>query len=281
MYNLIELLNDEGIKKYFEKKTYSSNDIIFEEGEDSHTLYIIESGDVIIEKAINKERTEFKDIAIISKGNFIGEIAVFEQSKRTARARALTEVSVFEITRDNFFKVIKENSDFSIKIFTAIIKTLSLRISHTSKELTMLYDISRQLAKDYIEEKDFISTIIDEISIYFPDWEIEGFYYNFFNEEFEKIKELKKETNTKLNPASFSESKWVDDKTYIMQLKIKDRIAASIIFTSQKNLLKNEINDFTTIFNTLFFILSNGLEKTSHNKELYMLNKLKQRKGEI
>ena len=66
-----------------------------------------------------------------------------------------------------------------------------------------------------------------------------------------------------------------------MQIKMKEKIAASLIFISKKELLKDEINDFTTIFNTIFHIVSNGIEKTRNNKEAYLLAKLRQKKGEL
>lgn len=281
MENLLNLFSDDEIKKYFILKNYQENEIIFDEDEDSHTLYIVSDGDVIIEKATNREKTEFKDLAIISRGSFLGEMAVFENSKRTARARALNTVSLFEITKEDFLGLIKNNPEMLARILILIIKTLSSRIAHTSEELTLLYDISKELSEEHRDEKEFVSSVIDEISLYFPEWDIEGYYYNPYNEEFEKIKELDDKLNAKINPDGYSSSRWIDNRTYIMQIKMKEKIAASLIFISKKELLKNEINDFTTIFNTIFHIVSNGIEKTRNNREAYLLAKLRQKKGEL
>ncbi|NLH40104.1 MAG: cyclic nucleotide-binding domain-containing protein [Elusimicrobia bacterium] len=281
MENLLNLFSDDEVKKYFILKNYQENEIIFDEDEDSHTLYIVSDGDVVIEKATNREKTEFKDLAIISRGSFLGEMAVFENSKRTARARALNNVSLFEITKEDFLGLIKSNPEMLARILILIIKTLSSRIAHTSEELTLLYDISKELSEEHRDEKEFISSVIDEISLYFPEWDIEGYYYNPYNEEFEKIKELDDKLNAKINPGGYSSSRWIDNRTYIMQIKMKEKIAASLIFISKKELLKNEINDFTTIFNTIFHIVSNGIEKTRNNREAYLLAKLRQKKGEL
>ncbi|MBP7795463.1 MAG: cyclic nucleotide-binding domain-containing protein [Elusimicrobiales bacterium] len=281
MENLLNLFSDDEIKKYFILKNYQENAIIFDEDEDSHTLYIVSDGDVVIEKATNREKTEFKDLAIISRGSFLGEMAVFENSKRTARARALNNVSLFEITKEDFLGLIKSNPEMLARILILIIKTLSSRIAHTSEELTLLYDISKELSEEHRDEKEFISSVIDEISLYFPEWDIEGYYYNPYNEEFEKIKELDDKLNANINPDGYSSSRWIDNRTYIMQIKMKEKIAASLIFISKKELLKNEINDFTTIFNTIFHIVSNGIEKTRNNREAYLLAKLRQKKGEL
>ncbi|HOJ86741.1 MAG TPA: cyclic nucleotide-binding domain-containing protein [Elusimicrobiales bacterium] len=281
MSYIYDLIKDAKIKDLFSEKTYKEGEIIFDEGEESDSLYIIDKGDVIIEKAINKEKTEFKDIAIISEGNFLGEIAMFEKTRRTARARAIADIKVYEIKRENFFEIIKRDEEIAVKIFSTIIKTLSLRLAHTSKELTLLYDISKHLSEEYNDEKEFLSSLIDEISMYFPEWGIEGYFYNQFNLEFEKIKELNKNYNFDLKISDYKDSLWLDDNKYLMQVKVKQSLMASILFASPKRLTRNEINDFTTIFNTIYFIASNGIEKTSRNKEDFLLKKLKQKKTGI
>jgi len=276
-----EIINNPKLKVFFMEKNYKPGDIIFEEGEESNSLYLIEKGDVIIQKAINKEKTEFKELAIISEYNILGEMAMFENIPRTARAKALTEVDVKVITKEKFFEIMKNEPEFSFNFFSFIIKTLSERISHTSKELTLLYDISKNLIVDYLEEKKFISALIDEISLYFENWDIEGYCYNIFNEEFEKVKELDSGFNRDINILNYREPLWIDASSYIMPVKIKDKVLMAMLFLSKRELNRNEINDFTTIFNTIYFIASSGLERTLRNKEDYFFKKLKQRKTGI
>jgi CRP-like cAMP-binding protein len=206
---------------------------------------------------------------------------MFEKTRRTARARAIADIKVYEIKRENFFEIIKKDEEIAVKIFSTIIKTLSLRLAHTSKELTLLYDISKHLSEEYNDEKEFLSSLIDEISMYFPEWGIEGYFYNQFNREFEKIKELNKNYNFDLKISDYKDPLWLDDNKYLMQVKVKQSLMASILFASPKRLTRNEINDFTTIFNTIYFIASNGIEKTSRNKEDFLLKKLKQKKTGI
>jgi len=273
-----EIINNPEIRKFFTDKNYKPGDIIFDEGDISNSLFVIEKGDVIIEKATNKDKTEFKDLAIISDNNIVGEMGLFENIPRTARVRALTEVKALEITKDNFFEIIKTNPSISFNFFSFIIKTLAERISHTSKELTLLYDISKSIIKETLDEKEFISSLIDEISFYFDNWEIEGYVYNIFNDEFEKVKEIDKEINLDKKTKEYNEPLWLDEKTYIMPLKTGTKIYAIIIFFSKKDLTRQEINDFSTIFNTIYFIASGGMEKIYHAKDNYYYNMLKNKK---
>lgn len=281
MHNFIEIFKKSEFFRYFTKKEYKKDDVIFNEGDDSDSLYIVEKGEIIVEKSINKEKTQFKDLSIISHGSLLGEIALFESSKRTARARALNDVVLYEIKKEDFFNIKKQKPEIALDIFTYIIQTLSIRLMHTSKELTLLYDISKELSKEYLEESEFISSIIDEISLYFPNWNIEGYLYNIYNEEFFKIKELAIKINSNVDLNNYDAPQWIDAKTYIMPLKSGKDIYASLLFIHKTNLNKNEINDFTTIFNTIYYIALNGIKKTRENKEKYLLNKLKQKKGEI
>jgi hypothetical protein len=66
-----------------------------------------------------------------------------------------------------------------------------------------------------------------------------------------------------------------------MPIKVKEKVTAVILFISKSTLSKNEINDFTTIFNTIYFIASVGVEKIYRNKDEYYYNRLKTRKRGI
>ncbi|MGC8729619.1 MAG: hypothetical protein ACP5SD_10180 [Elusimicrobiales bacterium] len=92
---------------------------------------------------------------------------------------------------------------------------------------------------------------------------------------------MNKNYNFDLKISDYKDPLWLDDNKYLMQVKVKQSLMASILFASPKRLTRNEINDFTTIFNTIYFIASNGIEKTSRNKEDFLLKKLKQKKTGI
>lgn len=282
MKEIIEtLISDNNISSFILRKNISQNEIIFDEGDDSHSIFLIENGNIVIEKAINRQKTEFKELAYISAPSFIGEIALFENIKRTARARTISECSLIEITRENFKKIFEIKPQIAGRMLFFISKTLALRLAHTSKELTLLYDISRHLAETYTEEKEFLQKISDEISIYFVECEIETYYYNFFNDEFEKVFELSPTKNPNINLRQYKSSQWLDNKNYIAVILEENKIKAGIIFSFEKELLPQEINDYTTIFNTISYIVSAGLKETSRNKELLLIEKLKRKKGSI
>lgn len=282
MKDLIEKMKkDSELMKIIKELDIDENKIIFDEDDETDSLIIIEEGEVVIEKAINKEGTAFKKLAYISAPSFIGEISLFENIKRTARARTITKCKIIEIPKKNFYEILNKRNWLISEILISIIKTLSLRLAHTSKELTLLYDISKHLSENYIEEKEFLKAITDEILIYFSECEIEAFYYNYFNDEFEKIYETDPKVNLATNLKNYKESNWIDKKTYLTVIEVDEKTKAIIAFIFKKELTQNEINDYTTIFNTISYIASTGLKETAHKKELFLKERLNKRKGTI
>lgn len=276
-----QILSDKEISKLVFIKTLPKDEIVFDEGDESTSIFLIEEGSVVIEKAINKEKTEFKELAYISAPSFIGEIALFENLKRTARARTLSECKMIEINQENFKEILRIKPDIAGKILFFISKTLALRLAHTSKELTLLYDISKQLTERYTEEKEFLKKLSEEISIYFSECEIETYYYNFFNDEFEKVWELSPYKNPDIDLKNYRNSQWIDNTNYIAVISDDKQTKAVIVYSFERELSNHEINDYTTIFNTISYIALAGIKEASRNKEVMLMEKLKKRKGSI
>ena len=282
MKELIEkLISHREIINLLTFKETSENEIIFDEGDDSHSLFILQNGDVVIEKAVNLEKTEFKELAYISSPSFFGEIALFDDVKRTARARAISKCTLIEITQDGFKRILKIDPDLAAEILSFISKTLTLRLAHTSKELTLLYDISKHLVVRYTQEKEFLEKIVDEITLYFNECEIEAYYYNFFNDEFEKIYEINPHKNLDVNIGSYKNSQWINTKTYLQIISDEKQTKSAILYIFEKDLSTQDINDYTTIFNTISYIVSAGMKVASRNNEILLIEKLKRRKEGI
>jgi len=279
--NILDFFSNKDIlQKYFTKRDYKKDEIIFNEGSQGDTFFIVEKGTIVIEKAMNKEGTEFKELAFFSNGNFFGEMAVIEKRPRTAQARAIEDTALYEIKREDFFKLIKENEE-GINILLYIMKTTNNRLQHTSKELTLLFDITKLLTNYYTDEKNFLQDIVNEIALYFEgDWNIESYFYNYFNDEFEKAGSNCEFEAKELNIKP-QDSLWINDNVYILVSKEGNSISAYMIFNSKEKLDINQKNNWATIFNTISYILNSGLKNIKQNKELIMLDKLKNRKNLI
>ena len=78
--------------------------LICKEGEQGDSMYVISQGKVGIYKYTIKEKKEVL-LNILEAGDFFGEFSFFSQQRRSASARALTDVSLLEMTRGDFDEI--------------------------------------------------------------------------------------------------------------------------------------------------------------------------------
>ena len=84
---------------YFKQTAYGAGDIVFKEKSSGDTLFIIVEGEIIIEKSMDEAGTEFKALAILSGGDFFGEMAVLDGQARFAQARAAKDSAIPIVNR--------------------------------------------------------------------------------------------------------------------------------------------------------------------------------------
>ena len=97
---------------------FKQGDIIFDEKDKAEALYIIKEGQIRLFRPKGKD---FVEIAVLRKGEVIGEMAFFDekQSIRSCSASALVNTKVIEIGFGSFGKAIKHlNPWFKTIIFT-------------------------------------------------------------------------------------------------------------------------------------------------------------------
>ncbi|MEW5950399.1 MAG: cyclic nucleotide-binding domain-containing protein [Elusimicrobia bacterium] len=278
--NILDFIKQrkEVFEKYFSRKEVKAGEFVFRENEKGESLFLLEKGRICINKSMG-EGDESKTLAFISEGNFFGEIAVIDEVLRTASALACEDCALYEIKRKDFYELSEKYPKEGFYIFSAITKISLERLQHTSKELTLLYDISRLLTKHYSDEKDFLKEIVDQVAFYFEgDWNIESFFYNFYNDEYEKAGSNREFESAEKFPVP-SQSGWLDENAYASVYFDKAKTQAYMIFDSRNNLSESEKNNWSVIFNTISFILASGLRNIAGLKEIALMNKLKDRKN--
>jgi CRP/FNR family cyclic AMP-dependent transcriptional regulator len=83
------------------------------EGEIGHEFFVIVEGEVEIKRGSKK-------VALRGGGEFVGEIALLEQTPRTATVTAKTPLRVFVLTDKDFRDMLKENPSVERKILRAL-----------------------------------------------------------------------------------------------------------------------------------------------------------------
>ncbi len=268
---------------YFRQTSYAAGDVIFREKEQGGSLFIIVSGEVVIEKALDAGGASFKTLAILSPGDFFGEMAVIEGQPRFAQARASFAAVLYEVGRTQFFDFIKEHPGTGISIFSGIMRTLMRRLQHTSSELTMLYDLSRLLMLQHKSPGEFFAKVMDEARIYLEgDWNVKGYVYNMFNEEYEEV--YSRDSFPRAAEAAVParpEGGWRDDNSYVMLCAAEGKSLACAVLDRKEKLSPVERNNLSTIFTTISSIAGSAIINIGHQAEAAMLEKLRKSKNTI
>lgn len=116
-------LASEAVLRDFEPGT----DIV-QEGSHGDSFFIVESGQAVVYRGLNGEVIHF---ARFGAGDFFGEIALLEDTVRSASVRADTHVRVLEISRPGFRRLLRENPDVAL----AVMEELSKRVRDTDQRM--------------------------------------------------------------------------------------------------------------------------------------------------
>jgi len=120
-------------------RTFEADEIIFSEFEPGDTFYLIKSGQVkLVKNAGEFERT----LDILGPPETFGEMALLEDSPRTASAIALDDVTLLEFNSENFEILLNGNPQIAFKL----LKIFSKRI-YDSKRRFMILTLSDPQAK--------------------------------------------------------------------------------------------------------------------------------------
>ncbi|MBI4655375.1 MAG: cyclic nucleotide-binding domain-containing protein [Elusimicrobia bacterium] len=266
----------------FKQSSIEKDEIIFREGDPGEVLFLISSGEVIIEKKMDDECREFKQLAILSRGEFFGEMAMLESQPRFAQARAGRNTELYEINRPDFFNFIKEHPENGLAVFSKIMKVVSKRLQHTSSELTMLFDISKLLMMEHKSAGDFLARLVREIFPYFEGkWNINAYFYDKFNDEFtlSASKETFSQDASMKHVRKDLKSGWLGGSTYQMLFSSeKGGSLGCVIFSCSDPPSELDKNNYATIFWTISSILSSAIENIEHRTEIILMEKLKTQK---
>ena len=124
----------------------SKGNAVIREGEAGSTMFILVEGVVEISKSLvmkmGREDFQGRDKILTKLSStdhaVFGEVALFEQGKRTATVAALTDCTLLEITRDAFLGLGEENPRIGYKISRNIAQMLCSRLRKADEDTIKL-----------------------------------------------------------------------------------------------------------------------------------------------
>ena len=102
-------------------KIYEPGQVIISEFEPGDTFYLIQSGAVQLLKCVNGTK---KNLDILKAGEFFGEMAILDNSPRSATCMAKTRVKCLEFSKENFEALVTGNPMLSLKLLKLFCKRI-------------------------------------------------------------------------------------------------------------------------------------------------------------
>jgi len=114
-------------------RNYAPREPIFKQGDPGSGMYIIIEGRVGIFLDIPNQ--EPKMLSELSEGDFFGEIALLDESPRTAAATAVENCIIIGFYRPDLMEILKTKPVLGSKILLALSEVLAIRLRSTNNEL--------------------------------------------------------------------------------------------------------------------------------------------------
>jgi CRP/FNR family transcriptional regulator, cyclic AMP receptor protein len=118
-----------------ERLTFAANQVLFNQGDIGDAAYVIIDGqaDVVVQTP-NGPLT----VAKVGKNAFVGEIAILIDVPRTATIRATTRLETLKISKDLFFRLVKEFPEMAVEIMRELarrLEAMNVRLAEANRKL--------------------------------------------------------------------------------------------------------------------------------------------------
>ena len=113
------------------RQRYRKSEVIFEEGSTGSEMYLIHSGRVLL--SVRENETQQIALVVLKPGDFFGEMALVDDSPRSATASAVeddTELIVMD--RARFLFLVRQQPEFAL----SLMHTLCQRLRDMDKRLS-------------------------------------------------------------------------------------------------------------------------------------------------
>jgi CRP-like cAMP-binding protein len=103
-------------------RQFAAGEVVFREGDESDTCYVVRSGHA---RAI-REHQDGRSITLarFGPGDIFGELAMFDNEKRSATVEALEPTEAIAILGGDMRRLLREHPDIAVKLIAAIARRL-------------------------------------------------------------------------------------------------------------------------------------------------------------
>jgi signal transduction histidine kinase len=146
-------------------KNYPPRTTLCHEGKLEDKFYILLDGKVDVTKTINN--SEERQLKELNAGDFFGEMAILHNAPRAATVISSSPVTVLEIDKENFDRVIQRSSTISAAMVREISRRLRENDEMAIEDLKMraseLAEAYQKLAEQDLARREFITSVAHEL----------------------------------------------------------------------------------------------------------------------
>ena len=140
MFEELETEDLDALAKTLVERRYQGGQLVFNQGDKGTEMYVVAEGHINIHlPGEGSRRVSLKDI---TRGEYFGELALFDDKPRSASALATTEAVLLELGRDTLSDYLRKRPHAAM----AILRTMAERLRETNAML------SERAAKNVVEE---------------------------------------------------------------------------------------------------------------------------------
>jgi CRP/FNR family transcriptional regulator, cyclic AMP receptor protein len=116
------------------ERTYETDETIFEEGQPGAALFLILGGKVAVE--IYRETSTTRP-AVLERGAFFGEMALLDETPRSANARALERTRALALYRNDLNGLVHRHPKTACQIYRSLAGMIGDRLRSTNELVQM------------------------------------------------------------------------------------------------------------------------------------------------
>ena len=131
------------ISKYAYERNFEQNEFVFRAGQPGAAMFIIKEGEVKIVKQNSEE--DFIEIALLSKGDIFGELALLDSSPRSAGALVSEPTKAIAIFREDLNNLLESHPEIGGKIMMHLAIITGKRLKETTNQLIKMENEIRKL----------------------------------------------------------------------------------------------------------------------------------------
>lgn len=124
------------IAKVAAEEAHATGTKIFQHGDAGDKLYLILEGKVRISREVPGMGEEA--LAVLGPGQVFGEMALLDESPRSADARVHERCRLLSIAKDGFDDLLFMHKDLAYEVLWSIVRMLVTRLRETNDKLTFL-----------------------------------------------------------------------------------------------------------------------------------------------